>query len=154
MTTDFTPLVGTVTFRRVVRPKDFEAIEASVSLQFNYGEGDDSAAVIAISDSFLSLAESVVVSKLGLDGLEDAPEAEQVARVAALTGGTVEQPQADWPTPPTFQGRSGKQIPTNEFKAWAKGQWAAGNKSAFWDNTGDKNPNIKHKATGVAVYLD
>ena len=151
---DFTPLVGTVSFRRVVRPKDFEAIEASVTLQFNYSPEASETDILAEADKYMALAEPVVLSKLGLDGLDEQAEAEQVARVVQLTGGTVETPEADWPTPVTFKGRNGKDIPTNEFKAWAKQQWAAGNKTPFWDNTDNKNPNIKHKATGVAVYLD
>jgi hypothetical protein len=145
-------LKGTASFRRVVRPKDFEAIDASVALEFEYDAEAPVTEIQSVAADALLMAEGVVLAKLGIDGLDDSTEDEAVERLVALTGGTVEAEAPTWPEPPTFQGRNGKPIPTNDFKAWAKARHQT-NPSEFYDNTGDRNPNIKHKATGIAVYL-
>lgn len=148
-------LVGSVTFRRAIQVAQYEPAEASVTLQFSYDSSFDANEIAAQAEVQLDLAEAVVLAKLNLDGLGAPSEAETVAKVVAITGGTVETtPSAPtWPDPPTFKGRNGKAIPTNEFKAWAKERFAS-NPEEFFDDSKESNPKIKHKKTGIAVYLD
>jgi hypothetical protein len=151
-------LVGAVQVRRVVQKGAYEPLEVLVNLQFGYDSSYSIPEVGVLANDWRLAAEAEVFSALGTDGLEatGVDDGAVAAAIAKATGGTVvTQPSAeagDWPTP-TFKGRNGRDIPTNEFKAWAKARFET-NPTEFFDDTAEKNPKIKHKKTGVAVYMD
>jgi hypothetical protein len=155
--------MSSVRFRAVDQPRgQYTADEFEVTLGLPDSPTDEQIEQVGLE------AKAHVYNLLGLKmGFFDTAEEEgrpAAQQLADRFGGEVvnEQPTQglhvveEWPTPAYVQ-RGAYKNATPEFTAWAIDRFSK-YPNEFFDNRGDKkgpkSPDIKHKATGLNIWLD
>jgi len=169
------PQSGGVSFSRKVQVRDYESAEASIWLSFDLTrpEGMDDAEytnhIVSLARGAFFEAKALVFEELGLEftveegGIvretikrhfgnvtEVRGEAASSAEPAAVASG--ESVAAS----PPFSADTTSKDEKEANKKWALSRWSS-HPQDFWDNRTSKRnpkaPDLKHKDTGLAVWL-
>lgn len=168
------PQSGGVSFSRKVQVRDYESAEASIWLSFDLTrpEGMDDAAytnhIVSLARGAFFEAKALVFEELGLEftveegGIVRETIKRHFGNVTEVRGeaAAVESaPSAggeDVPSSPPFSADTTSKDEKEANKKWAMKRWAS-NPQDFWDNRTSKRnpkaPDLKHKDTGLAVWL-
>jgi hypothetical protein len=167
---------GGISYSRKIQVRDYESAEASIWISFDLPKPDEmtdeefSSHLISTARANYFAAKALVFEELGLEftvtegGIvqevlkknfgnvtevtKASPPASPVAAVAAES--------SDLPSSPPFAADTDDKAQRTANKKWAMARWAA-YPNEFWDNRESKrnprSPDLKHKETGMAVWL-
>lgn len=176
------PNTGTVGFNRKVSVRPYESAEASIFVQFEIPtEGvtpeEQRDQLVANAKAAFFQAKALIYEELGLEfSVEEGGVIREVLRETFGNVTEVTATEAPAPTPitaapsasgdgvsdtPPFAGDTTDKSERAANKAWAKKRYAA-HPDEFYDNrpkkaAGEYNPkapDVKHKSSGVALWLD
>lgn len=170
---------GGISFRRTIQVRPYETAEASIWISFdlprdeNMSDEEYLSNLTAQSRGAYFAAKALVFEELGLEfsvddngvireaiqrnlgnvtevRATDAAPAPAVAAPAPAAGG------AEVAAMPPYSADTADKGEKAANKQWALARWAS-NPSDFWDNRATKRnpkgPDLKHKETGLAVWL-
>ena len=168
-------LVGTVSFSRKVAVRQYESAEASIFIQFCIPTEGDAETIrhqtLANARAAMFEAKGLVLEELGLafqvdeNGVLHELIAKNLGNVTEIrtatptSGGEAAAPvasaEAGNPNPP-YSSDTQDRSERAANKTWAMARWAS-HPHEFWDNRENKRnpkgPDLKHKETGLAVWL-
>lgn len=170
--------VGTVGFNRKVSVRQYESAEASIFVQFDIptdpslSDEARGAQLLANAKAAFFQAKALVYEELGLEFEvgDDGVVRELVNKtfsgpVEVVNTTAVEAPSApaadDVSATPPFSSETKDKSERAANKAWAQKRYAS-HPQEFFDNRpkkaageySPKSPDVKHKASGVALWLD
>jgi len=166
-------LVGTVSFSRKVAVRQYESAEASVFIQFAIPTEGDAETIrhqtISNARAAMFEAKGLVLEELGLEFQVD--DNGVLHELITKNLGNVTEvratPSGDYTPAPSDSGEATSASPPYSAdtqdkseraanKSWAVARWNS-HPNEFWDNRANKRnpkgPDLKHKETGLAVWL-
>lgn len=164
-------LVGTVSFSRKIAVRQYESAEASVFIQFCIPTEGDAESIrhqtLSNARAAMFEAKGLVLEELGLEFQVDdngvlhellTKSLGNVTEVRAVAPTQNNEPAAvaETSAAPPYSSDTQDKSERASNKAWAMSRWAS-HPHEFWDNRANKRnpkgPDLKHKETGLAVWL-
>lgn len=167
---------GGISYSRKIQVRDYESAEASIWISFDLPKQDDmtdeeySSHLISVARSNWFSAKALVFEELGLEftvtegGIVQEVLKKNFGNVTEVTKAVphsaapqpVTSGSSDLPSSPPFSAETSDKSERAANKQWALARWAA-YPNEFWDNRESKRnpkaPDLKHKDTGMAVWL-
>src|SRR5690606_17784381 len=164
-------LKGTVAFTRKISDGNYGGSEAFMSVQYDIAPNDTPENILANARASFLQAKAVVFEQLGIDHtLNESGVVIEMAR-RAFPGSVIEPAPTTAAAPPAAPARGGSDSPPfpadttdpaekRANKEWATARWNT-HPHEFYDNRERKAsgqykqtaPDVKHKATGIGVWL-
>jgi len=171
-----TPYRGRARWQQTIQVRNYEPAVAAAEIDFGFDPDDPESAIAGLRDAFIK-CKTAVFDQFGLDFMVSDGVAHQVvddvlggrSEVVELAPSRPSDPPADASVPaeppydPSSLRKPRKQMNDIEkAQANANTQWAKDRydfaPDEFYDNRGDKtnpnSPDLKHKSSGIGIWLD